>query len=208
MDGVIMRQIIKWTAMLLIFVFFVTAVDLISDRQELHDSLIRLHVVGASDSQDDQNVKLQVRDAVNGWLRDELCGIHNAAQAREYLRIQLVQIEQVANDALKKAGVADRAAVSFLEEEFPVRDYDTFTLPSGVYHSLRIQIGAAEGRNWWCVVFPSLCLGATTEEMKDTAVSSGFDEVLTDTLTGEEGYEIRFFLLDCLGMLENFFHKG
>ena len=201
-----MREIIKWTGLLLAFVLFVSAVDLMSDRRKLHDELIRLHVVGASDGEADQKVKLLVRDAVNGWLTEELRGIHNAEQAREYLRTHLSQIEAVANLALEEAGVADRAAVSFLEEEFPVREYDTFTLPSGVYHSLRIRIGEAEGRNWWCVVFPTLCLGSTAEEVKDTAVSSGFDESLTDALTGTEGYEIRFFLLDCLGMLENFFH--
>ena len=201
-----MREIIKWTAALLVFVLLVSVVDLMDDRKELHDSLIRLHVVGASDGQADQTVKLQVRDAVTEWLQKELDGIHNAAQAREYLRGHLSEIEAVANDALVKAGITDRAAVSFLEEEFPVREYETFSLPSGIYHSLRIRIGGAEGKNWWCVVFPSLCLGATSEEMRDTAVSSGFDGQLADTLTGENGYELRFFLLDCLGMLENFFH--
>ena len=201
-----MRQIIKWTAALLIFVCFVSIVDLAADRKELHDSLIRLHVVGASDGESDQAVKLQVRDTVTVWLQGELNGIHNAAQARDYLRDHLAQIEKVANETLADAGVDQQATVSFLEEEFPVREYETFTLPSGVYHSLRIRIGEAAGKNWWCVVFPTLCLGATSAEMKDTAVSAGFDEDLADTLSGEDGYELRFFLLDCLGMLENFFH--
>ena len=201
-----MKKIIKWTAALLVFVSFVSVTDLVSDRKELHDSLIRLHVVGATDGEEDQAVKLRVRDAVTAWLQTELDGIHNAAQARDYLRQHLSEIEAVANETLKDAGFLDRASVSFLEEEFPLREYDTFSLPSGIYHSLRIRIGAAEGKNWWCVVFPTLCLGATSAEMKDTAVSSGFDGDLADTLTGESGYELRFFLLDCLGMLENFFH--
>ena len=201
-----MRQIIKWTAALLIFVCFVSIVDLAADRKELHDSLIRLHVVGASDGAEDQSVKLRVRDAVTAWLQTELEGIHNADQARDYLRHHLSQIETIANETLTNAGVSHRATVSFLEEEFPIREYETFTLPSGVYHSLRIRIGEAAGKNWWCVVFPTLCLGATSAEMKDTAVSAGFDENLADTLTVEDGYELRFFLLDCLGMLENFFH--
>ena len=208
MDGVFMREIIKWTALLLVFVCVVTLADLISDRRELHESLIRLHVVGASDEDRDQEVKLQVRDAVTAWLQEEMTGIHNAQQARDYLREHLVQIEAVANRALEAAGAENSATVSFLEEEFPVREYDTFTLPSGVYHSLRIRIGEGSGRNWWCVVFPTLCLGATTDDVHDTAVSSGFDEELTNALTGEDGYQIRFFLLDCLGMVENFFYGG
>ena len=208
MDGVFMKEIIKWTALLLIFVAVVTMVDVVSDRQKLHESLIRLHVVGASDEEADQAVKLRVRDAVTGWLQQELAGIHQAEQARTYLREHLSQIEEIANRTLADAGSSDTATVSFLEETFPARDYDTFSLPSGVYHSLRIRIGEAEGKNWWCVVFPSLCLGTTVSEMENTAVSAGFDEQLTGALTREKEYELRFFLLDCLGMLENFFHLG
>ena len=208
MDGVFMKEIIKWTALLLIFVVAVTIVDVASDRQKLHESLIRLHVVGASDGEEDQAVKLRVRDAVTGWLQQEMSGIHQAEQARTYLREHLSQIEDIANQTLADAGFSDTVTVSFLEETFPVREYDTFSLPSGVYHSLRIRIGEAEGKNWWCVVFPSLCLGTTVSEMENTAVSAGFDEKLTGALSGEKEYELRFFLLDCLGMLENFFHLG
>ena len=203
-----MKRIIKWTAILLVFVCFVTLADLVSDKTQLRDSLIRLHVVGASNAADDQAVKLRVRDAVMAWIQREMRGIDSIDDARTYLRSHLADLESVANGTLEENGVTDRASVSFLEEEFPVREYDTFSLPSGVYQSLRIRIGEAEGKNWWCVVFPSLCLGATAEEMRDTAAASGFDDDLTDTLTGERGYEIRFFLLDCLGALENFFHRG
>ena len=203
-----MRQMIKWTAILLVFVCLVTLADTISDKKELHNSIIRLHVVGASDEEADQAVKLRVRDAVIVWIQKEMAGIDSIDGAKEFLRAHLAELESVANQVLVDAGTTDVSTVSFLEEEFPIREYDTFSLPSGVYHSLRIRIGEAEGRNWWCVVFPSLCLGATAEEMKDTAVSAGFDEELTDALTGEDGYELRFFLLDCLGALENFFHMG
>ena len=208
MDGVFMKHIIKWLAILLAFVVVVTLADIAADRRELHDSLIRLHVVGASDDAADQAVKLQVRDAVTAWIQSEMVGVETAEDAKAFLRDHLTDLEAVANRELEDAGVSDRASVSFLEEEFPVREYDTFTLPSGVYHSLRIRIGEAEGRNWWCVIFPSLCLGTTRDAVTDTAASAGFDRKLSDTITGEEGYELRFFLLDCLGMVENFFHKG
>lgn len=203
-----MRQIIKWVTILLTFVGFVTLADTYSDRQFLHDSLIRLHVVGSTDKTEDQAVKLQVRDAVTAWIQTQMRGVETAEEARIFLRDHLEDLEQVANRTLEDSGFSDRASVSFLEEEFPVREYDTFSLPSGVYYSLRIRIGEGQGRNWWCVVFPSLCLGATTQQMQDTAASAGFEEDLTNALTGEDGYEYRFFLLDCLGMLENFFHMG
>ena len=93
-------------------------------------------------------------------------------------------------------------------EEFATRYYDTFTLPAGIYEALRITIGEGEGQNWWCVVFPTLCVGATVEEFEETAHCAGFSDGLTGALTGEDGYEVRFFFLDALGKLENFLHKG
>ena len=84
-----------------------------------------------------------------------------------------------------------------------MRQYDTFALPSGVYESLRISIGEAQGKNWWCVVFPSLCMPAVGENFSDAAAGAGFDDGLTNTLQQKKGYEIRFFLLDWLGWLEN-----
>ena len=97
-----------------------------------------------------------------------------------------------------------RAVVTFLKEKFPVREYDSFTLPSGVYESLRITIGDGEGRNWWCVVFPKLCVSAASVE--DTAAGAGFSEPLTDAITQKQGYRIRFLLLDILGKIENLFY--
>ena len=208
MDGVFMKNMIKWIGILLAFVFSFTLLDAYRDRQLLRGSVIRLHVVGASDGHEDQSVKLHVRDAVLAWIEEETANIGTAEEANAFLSAHLPELEQVANHALSAAGSEDCAAVTLLEEAFPVRDYETFSLPSGVYRSLRIRIGEAQGKNWWCVVFPTLCLGTTTAEMRDTAASAGFDETLTNTLSGERGYELRFFLLDCIGMLENFLHMG
>ena len=88
------------------------------------------------------------------------------------------------------------------KEVFDTRVYDTFTLPAGVYEALRITIGSGEGKNWWCVVFPTLCVPATSEGFEDVAAGAGFPESLTKSLEGE--YEIRFYLLDLLGKLEGY----
>ena len=109
---------------------------------------------------------------------------------------------------LDAEGVKDRANVTLTAEEFPTRIYDTFTLPAGIYDSLRITIGSGEGHNWWCVVFPSLCVPAATEGVADTAASAGFSDGLSGAITGQSGYDVRLFLLDCLGKLENLFHRG
>ena len=178
------------------------------DKQTLHDELIRLHIVGASDSEEDQSLKLRVRDAVVESLQREMENVADTEQAKVYLQENLPKIEAIANRVLQDAGCADTATASFLLEEFSTRYYDTFTLPAGIYNALRITIGEGTGKNWWCVVFPSLCVGATVEEFSETAQCAGLSDPLTAALSGEEGYEVRFFVLDALGRLENFLHKG
>ena len=180
----------------------------VDDRQALHDSLIRLHVVGASDSKEDQEIKLLVRDAITKKLEKVMVELPDVETAKAYIQANIHELEKVANNALQTAGTTKKAVVSFMEEAFPLREYDTFTLPAGVYESLRVTIGEGEGKNWWCVVFPRLCVSATAEGFEDTAVSAGFSDRLTGALVGEPEYQVRFFLLDCLGWVENLFHKA
>lgn len=181
---------------------------LLTDRQTLKTELVRLHVVGASNGEHDQSVKLSVRDAVVQSLNAAMEGITDAQQAKEYIRTHLPEIEAVANRALEALGESKQAVVTFLQEEFPTRVYDTFSLPSGIYDSLRITIGEGEGRNWWCVVFPSLCMKATSAEVNTAAAGAGFSTGLSNAVTGQEGYQIRFYLLDVLGKIENYFHRA
>lgn len=176
---------------------------LIADRQTLRDELIRLHVVANSDSGEDQAVKLQVKNAVNEYLQAAMADIADVQQAKEYLRENLPKIQRIANETLVRLGVEPDAVVTFCMEGFPKRIYDTFTLPAGIYNSLRITIGEGEGRNWWCVVFPSLCMEATAREMESVAAGAGFSPELAAAIAGEEGYEVRFFFLELLGRLEN-----
>ena len=199
-----MKKIAKilCTCMILLF-----AMSVFSDRQTLSEKLIRLHVVANSDSDVDQRLKLKVRDAVVAHLQPVMDDLQSQADAKAYLNAHLAELEQIADQTLLEAGCLDKATVSLQKEAFPVRHYDTFSLPSGVYQSLRITIGEGEGHNWWCVVFPSLCLPAAGETMEDTAAGAGFSEGLSGALEGEQPYQVRFFLLDLLGKVQNFFQS-
>ena len=174
----------------------------IADRERLNEELIRLHVVANSDTAEDQNLKLLVRDAVITSLRQALADVQDTQQAKEYLEENLPKLQELANKTLDAAGSTQRAVVTLCREGFPTRQYDTFSLPAGVYEALRITIGEGEGKNWWCVVFPSLCLPQTSQGFTDTAAGAGFPEALSGALSGEEPYQIRFYLLDKLGELE------
>ena len=203
-----MKKLMKRVIFCLLLAALVWCGTLISDRQRLNEELIRLHVVAASDSVADQSLKLQVRDAVVDSLREAMEDIGDAEQAKIYLQENLAKIEKIANCALMAAGCDDSAKVTLVEESFGKRGYETFRLPAGVYSALRITIGEGNGSNWWCVVFPTLCEGATTEEFADIAAGAGFPDSLSGALQGEAEYEIRFFLLDVLGRLENLLHGG
>lgn len=199
-----MRKICKRICICLLLAALVWGGSVIVDRQKLRSELVRLHVVADSDSEEDQAVKLRVRDAVLESIREELDNLTDAEQARAYLRENLPRIEAVANQTLRALGCTDTAVVTLTAESFAARVYDTFTLPAGIYDALRITIGSGEGRNWWCVAFPSLCVPATGEGFEEAACGAGFSEPLTGALEGKEGYEIRFFLLDLLGRAEIF----
>ena len=203
-----MRKLMKRVGICLILAALVWCGTLLSDRQKLNEDLIRLHVVANSDSQADQEIKLRVRDAVVSSLQSDLAKVADVEEAKAYLRENLAKIQQIANDVLEKAGFDGEAVVTLCREAFDTRYYDTFTLPAGIYESLRITIGEGSGHNWWCVVFPTLCLPATTEGFADTAAGAGFSDSLTGALTGETEYQVRFFLLDALGKLEAQFFRG
>ena len=182
--------------------------SLIVDRCFLNDEVIRLHVVANSDSQEDQDIKLQVRDAVNDYLGELLADVTSVEEAKAHTQESLPKIQKVANEVLIRCGVEPDAVVTFCKETFGTRLYDTFRFPAGVYEALRVTIGEGEGQNWWCVAFPTLCVPATSEGFEDVAAGAGFPERLSDALQEQESCSIRFFLLDCMGRLENFFRKG
>ena len=200
-----MKKLLKRAFLCFLAVCVVYAGALVLDRQKLKNELVRLHVVAASDSEEDQAIKLQVRDAVLESLQAGLADVTDIEAAEAYIQSQLPKLESAANEVLAAAGCGDVAAVSLQVEEFAARVYDTFSLPAGLYDSLRVTIGEGEGRNWWCVTFPTLCMPATTEGFEAVAAGAGFSDDLTGTLTGE--YEVRFYLLDLLGQLENFLHR-
>ncbi len=192
-----MKKTLKRIAICACFATLAWCWGLYSDRQTLNEELLRLHVVASSDSEEDQRIKLLVRDAVIDSISEDLEKISDFDAAEAYIRENLPKIERVANDVMDSLGCKDRAQVSLRNEVFDTRVYDTFTLPAGVYEALRITIGSGEGKNWWCVVFPSLCVPSTSEGYEDVAAGAGFPDSLTKALEGK--YEIRFYLLDLLG---------
>ena len=202
-----MRKLRKYLAFCLGLWVLTCSVSIAANKQKLKENLVRLHVVANSDSQGDQSTKLQVRDAVVAYLQEAMAGFEDVETAKAYISENLSQIRQIANCVLVSQGAAPDAEVTLGKEIFDTRYYDTFKLPAGIYESLRITIGEGQGKNWWCVVFPTLCLPATSDGFEAVAAGAGFDEALLGALEGKQGYEVRFYLLDLLGKLENKFFQ-
>lgn len=199
-----MKKMVKCVFACALLAAFVWCGTVIADRQRLNEELIRLHVVANSDRVEDQELKLLVRDSIITSLRQALADVRDTEQAKEYLQENLPKLQELANKTLDAAGSAQQAVVTLCREGFPTRQYNTFSLPAGIYEALRVTIGDGAGKNWWCVVFPSLCVPQTSQGFSDTAAGAGFPDALSGALTGEEPYQIRFYLLDKLGELEKF----
>ena len=162
-----------------------------AQSQRMAEKIIRLHVVANSDSDADQAVKLCVRDAV---LREAQNVLSDASDAKQAIAAQLPALEAAANAELRRQGSGDTACVSFRRELFPTRVYDTFSLPSGVYQSLRVTIGEGAGHNWWCVIFPPLC--AQAAGLSEQAVQALSDDDVRLVTESDGGYVVRFRLLE------------
>ena len=151
-----MKDLLKnafWIAAALCLLLAVTLTASVRRQSaELASRVVRLHVIAASDGAAEQAVKLEVRDAVLELLTPRLAGCESREEAEWTLAASLGEIE----DAARGVCGCD-VSVTLGRERFPTRLYETFALPAGEYESLRVTIGAGEGRNWWCVVFPPLC---------------------------------------------------
>ena len=166
-------------------------------QSALADQVLRLHVVANSDSEADQSLKLAVRDAVLVEATPLLEGLHDPKAAEEALLPHLEELTQAGKAVLTQAGCHDEITVSIEDQWFPTRSYDSFSLPAGNYRALRVVIGDGKGQNWWCVVFPPLCLASVTEEVVDAAADSGLSDDQISLITGQDGqYVLKFKLIE------------
>lgn len=149
---------------------------------------IRLHVLANSDTIEDQLLKLEVRDAILDALPAAVTAAATPRQAAQALRTALPRLQRAANLALHQAHSAQRAAVRLETADFAARAYGSFALPGGAYTALRVELGDAQGHNWFCVLYPALCVAGATAEYptpQENALVFG-------------RYEVRFALWDAL----------
>ena len=183
-----------WEIALLIgmAVFLISGAVSLQNRDQLADKVVRLHILANSDSEEDQALKLRVRDRVLERATELLEQTGDRREAADVLQSHLPELERIAAEEISDCGYEYDVTAEVANTMFPTKEYDGFTLPAGEYLALRIIIGEGNGHNWWCVVFPPLC---TTEaaDVPASALAAGFEEEEVALVTEEnEGYVLKF----------------
>lgn len=174
----------------------------IHGEEKIYESVVRLHVLANSDSDEDQALKLKVRDAILSHVSPKVIDSASREEAIDILQGELDEIKRVAAAVVNKEGYDYSVNVTLTLEEYPTRNYEAMSFPSGEYVSLRVMIGEAEGQNWWCVLFPPLCLSAASEKAENEeafiAVGLNSDQYKIITETEDATYYLRFKLLEVI----------
>lgn len=199
---------VPWRRVLALFVACLVCTALWAEATQvrLASQVIRLHVLANSDSEEDQALKLEVRDRVLETTSALLAGETEPQAAAILLDQHLDDIAQTAAQEISAQGHDDRVEVRLEQTWFPTRQYQGISLPAGNYLALRVLIGAAEGHNWWCVVFPNLCLPAVSERaLEASTLTPGQISLLQEE---ETSYVFRFKALELWQSLKHRLMEG
>ena len=204
------RKLKRWELALMfgILVAVVAGSWLTREQQELADSVIRFHVIANSDTEEDQALKLAVRDRV----LEEAEGLYpegaTLEQAQAALEGHLNTLAAAGRAVVEEQGYDYPVSARLEDCWFPTKEYEDFALPAGNYTALRVTIGEGKGQNWWCVAFPPLCLGAASETVDQAAQAGLFTPGQAALVTQDgEGYVLKFKAMELLGELQGFFES-
>ena len=184
----------------IIFTFLISTINrTVAVGTEVRSETLRLHIIANSDSDFDQELKLKVRDRIleaTGELFAEVSGKTEAVAAAEY---SSDDIKKIAEAVIKEEGYDYSVQVEVTEMWFETRSYDGFTLPAGDYDTVRIIIGAGEGKNWWCVMYPALCIPGAEQNIEQYGENVKF-------ITGS-GHELRFAVIEWIEQIKQLLKK-
>ena len=190
------RALIIFTSLVLLMTVCSAALP-VNGEVGLYNKLIRLHVLANSDSEEDQALKLKVRDAVLEYTKDAITDCADVKEAKQLIESKKVELQRVCEKAVADEGYCYPVSIELGVEKYPEKTYGSVTLPSGDYYSVRVMIGEAQGHNWWCVLFPPLCVGAAKSE-RDTMTEAGLTKNEIDVLTDNDGgkYVLKFRIIE------------
>lgn len=176
----------------LIFSILLSFTSFDASCSEIKREVLRLHVLANSDSDEDQQLKLLVRQTVLEQSEDVFSGSKSKNEAMLSAKNNLSKIVNSAQKTVYENGYNYTITGEVSKSYFPQKEYDNFTLPAGYYDAVRIKIGKAEGKNWWCVLFPEVCLSASAN-LGETLSSRS-----TDAVQNPQNYKVRFKVVELI----------
>ena len=162
-----------------VFVFVFAMVKADPLQPQIAQKILRFHVLANSDSKEDQNVKLQVRDAIGRLMQRKLEHVTDMEESRQIVKENLPLIEKTAKQTLSDAGYDYGVTAYLATVTFPRKTYGHYSFPAGEYEALEVVLGEGKGQNWWCVLFPNLCFRGSVYEVIDDEAKEELKEVLT-----------------------------
>ncbi len=195
-----MAKKILIACMICLIVVFTANLLPVHGEEEIYDTVVRLHVLANSDSEDDQALKLAVRDEVLSITSTRLGDCKTREEARAVLCDILPEIQEKAQKKVRSLGYDYPVDLVLGIEDYPTKEYESCTFPAGEYLSLRVIIGEGAGQNWWCCLFPPLCLSSATDKTQneDAFISVGLSDeqykIITETDSPK--YKARFKILE------------
>ena len=188
-----MKFYLKVLCSVLIFTFLFSFIPFEAQCKEISDKVFRIHILANSDSAEDQSLKLKVRDAIIRKSEELLKGIRDKETAMQIVGENLDIFARVAGEVVTLQGFDYPVKVTVRNLYFDTRYYGDITMPSGFYDALQVSIGSAKGRNWWCVMYPSLCLFAATDNntLKDNLTKNEYGIV-----TAKGKYKVKFKVVE------------
>lgn len=197
-----MKLLLKSAVIAFVLTMIFSMIPFSAQCKNVSDNVFRLHILANSDSETDQNLKLRVRDKVLEYTECLYKNADNLQNAEQLTKESLQDIANVAQREVLDNGYSYQVKAEVRKIHFDTRYYENVTMPSGDYEALRITIGEGKGHNWWCVMYPSLCVGATTnyEELKDKTTDNEYK------MMADGGYDVQFKVVEYFQNIVNFFH--
>ena len=189
-----MKKMLYWCVTVLCVTLIISLLPTEAEGA-IYEDTVRLHILANSDEKEDQELKIKLRDEILREFSATLSEYETSEEAKKKLSEALPEIEEFANEKISELGYSYSVSATLTEEWYETREYESFTLPRGYYTSLRIIIGEGEGKNWWCVMFPPLCLDMATEKApSDDGVKKYTDSEFK--LVTQSGYKAKFKILE------------
>ncbi len=170
---------------------------------DIENSVFRLHILANSDSDEDQELKLKVRDGILEYTEQLFDKCSTKEESMQCAQKNINEIRQYAQSLVYRYGYDYDVSAYITKMPFNTRVYENFTLPAGTYDALRIIIGSGSGHNWWCVLYPSLCLGSAQEN--DDKLQATVNQGECDILTDSGKYEVKFKIVEIFESIQNLF---